>query len=171
MNPLNITVGRKRATNEINIAVCCDSAPDEINRPSDKETRVNKILSNPSNKMLPLIGTIDSARSQQIMEAMLAAISQSDAQALILDVTGVAVIDTNTANYLLQAARAVQLLGAQVLLVGISPEIAQTIVQLGIDLGGLLTQSTLQAGLDYTLKHLVRGQKPHKLNRRNSNVR
>jgi len=120
--------------------------------------------------VMPLIGTIDSARSQQIMEAMLAAISQSDAQALILDVTGVAVIDTNTANYLLQAARAVQLLGAQVLLVGISPEIAQTIVQLGIDLGGLLTQSTLQAGLDYTLKHLVRGQKPHKLNRRNSNV-
>ena len=117
--------------------------------------------------VMPLIGTIDSARSQQIMEAMLAAISQSDAQALILDVTGVVVIDTNTANYLLQAARAVQLLGAQVLLVGISPEIAQTIVQLGIDLGSLLTQSTLQAGLDYTLKHLVRGQKPHKLNRAN----
>jgi anti-anti-sigma factor len=109
--------------------------------------------------VMPLIGTIDSARSQQIMETMLTAISQSGAHVLILDITGVVVIDTNTANYLLQAARAVRLLGAQVLLVGITPEIAQTIVQLGIDLGGLLTQSTLQAGLDYTLKHLVRGQK------------
>jgi ribose transport system substrate-binding protein len=112
--------------------------------------------------VMPLIGTIDSARSQQIMEAMLAAISRSGARALILDITGVAVIDTNIANYLLQAARAVQLLGAQVLLVGISPEIAQTIVQLGIDLGSVRTQSTLQAGLEYTLKHLVRGQKPRK---------
>jgi anti-anti-sigma factor len=116
--------------------------------------------------VMPLIGAIDSARSQQIMEAMLAAISRSGAQVLILDITGVAVIDTNIANYLLQAARAVQLLGAQVMLVGISPEIAQTIVQLGIDLGSLLTQSTLQAGLEYTLKHLVRGQKSHTLNAR-----
>jgi ribose transport system substrate-binding protein len=120
--------------------------------------------------VMPLIGTIDSARSQQIMETMLAAISQSGAHVLILDVTGVVVIDTNIANYLLQAARAVRLLGAQVLLAGISPEIAQTIVQLGIDLGGLLTQSTVQACLDYTLKHLVREQKPHILHRHNSNL-
>jgi ribose transport system substrate-binding protein len=118
--------------------------------------------------VMPLIGTIDSARSQQIMEAMLAAMSRSGAQVLILDITGVVVVDTNIANYLLQAARAVHLLGAQVLLVGISPEIAQTIVQLGIDLSGLLTQSTLQAGLEYTQKHLIRAQKPQ-VDRRSSN--
>lgn len=113
--------------------------------------------------VIPLIGTIDTNRAQQIMKSMLDAISQSRAQALILDVTGVAVIDTNTANYLVQAARAVQLLGAHVILVGIAPEIAQTIVQLGIDLSSLITQSTLQSGLEYALTHLVHGQKSRKL--------
>jgi anti-anti-sigma factor len=109
--------------------------------------------------VMPLIGSIDSNRAEQIMEAMLMAVGDRHAQAVILDITGVAVIDTVTANYLLQASRAVQLLGAQVVLVGISPEIAQTIVQLGIDLEGLLTRSTLQSGLEYTLKYLVRGSR------------
>ena len=57
INPLSIIVGRNKATNEINIAVCCDAARAEINKPSDSDTNVNKILSNPSNARLPLIGS------------------------------------------------------------------------------------------------------------------
>jgi anti-anti-sigma factor len=99
--------------------------------------------------VLPLIGAIDSARAQQIMETMLDAISNYRAVVLIIDITGVAMVDTGVAHYLLQAARAAQLLGARVILVGISPEVAQTIVQLGVDLSSLPTYSSLQFGLKH----------------------
>jgi ribose transport system substrate-binding protein len=97
--------------------------------------------------VLPLVGAIDTTRAQQIMEAMLGAIVQQHAQVLIVDITGIAVVDTQVANYLLQSAQAAQLLGARVILVGISPEVAQTIVQLGIDLSSIRTSSTLKDGL------------------------
>jgi ribose transport system substrate-binding protein len=79
--------------------------------------------------VLPLIGTIDAIRAQHIMESMLAEITRSHARILIIDITGVAVVDTNVAHHLLQATRAAQLLGTQSLLVGITPEVAQTVVQ------------------------------------------
>jgi rsbT co-antagonist protein RsbR len=97
--------------------------------------------------VLPLIGAIDATRAQQIMETMLEAIIQQRAQVLIVDITGIAAVDTQVANYLLQSAQAAQLLGARVILVGIAPEVAQTIVQLGIDLSSILTRSTLKDGL------------------------
>ncbi|MFL5804979.1 MAG: substrate-binding domain-containing protein [Roseiflexaceae bacterium] len=99
--------------------------------------------------VLPLIGTIDSARAQQIMETMLLTISKHQAAVLIIDITGVAMVDTGVAHYLLQAARAAQLLGTRVILVGISPEVAQTVVQLGVDLSSLPTYSTLRVGLEH----------------------
>jgi ribose transport system substrate-binding protein len=97
--------------------------------------------------VLPLVGMIDATRAQQIMETMLEAIVQQRAQVLIIDITGIAVVDTQVANYLLQSAQAAELLGARVILVGIAPEVAQTIVQLGIDLSSILTRSTLKDGL------------------------
>jgi ribose transport system substrate-binding protein len=97
--------------------------------------------------VLPLVGAIDTTRAQQIMETMLGAIAQQRAQVLIVDITGIAVVDTQVANYLLQSAQAARLLGAHVILVGISPEVAQTIVQLGIDLSSIITRSTLKDGL------------------------
>jgi ribose transport system substrate-binding protein len=106
--------------------------------------------------VLPLIGTIDSARARQIMESMLGAIGNIQAAVLIIDITGVAVVDTGVAHYLLQAARAAQLLGAQVMLVGISPEVAQTVVQLGVDLSSLSTYSSLQVGLEYARRRTAR---------------
>lgn len=99
--------------------------------------------------VLPLIGAIDSIRAQQIIKTMLKAINERRAAALIIDITGVQIIDQSVAQYLLQAARAAQLLGTRVILVGISPEIAQTLVQMGIDLSSLPTYSTLQFGLAY----------------------
>jgi len=99
--------------------------------------------------VLPLVGHIDSVRGDQIMEALLAGVQAHAAAWVIIDITGVPVIDTSVANHLLQAIRAVQLLGGRCMLVGVSPEIAQTIVQLGMDLSGLMTRGNLQAGIAY----------------------
>jgi ABC-type sugar transport system substrate-binding protein/anti-anti-sigma regulatory factor len=106
--------------------------------------------------IMPLIGTIDNGRAQQITEAMLGAIAQHGARYLIVDISGIAIVDTAIAHHLIQAARAVQLLGARVLLVGISPEVAQTLVGLGIDFRALSTYATLQDGFAYAQQQQVR---------------
>lgn len=100
---------------------------------------------------LPLVGTIDSHRAGQIMEALLQGIAREHAAVVLMDITGVPMVDTQVANYLIQAARTARLLGAQTVLVGIGPEIAQTIVQLGIDLSDIATRANLEAGIQYAL--------------------
>ena len=100
---------------------------------------------------VPLVGRVDGQRAQTLTEAMLEAIAREQAEIVLLDITGVAVVDTNVANHLMQTARAAALLGSQVVLVGISAEVAQTLVQLGLDLGQLVTLSNLQSGLEYAL--------------------
>lgn len=101
--------------------------------------------------IMPLIGTIDSTRAQQVMEVLLEGIASQQAEVAILDITGVHVVDTQVANALVRAAQAVRLLGAQVVLTGIQPRIAQTLVQLGIDLSSIVTRGTLQSGIAYAL--------------------
>ena len=102
--------------------------------------------------IMPLIGSIDSARAQQIMEALLEGVAAHKASIALLDITGVQVIDTQVAHALIQAAQAAQLLGAQVVLTGIQPQIAQTLVHLAVDLRGIVTRSTLQAGIAYAFQ-------------------
>ncbi|NJP04444.1 MAG: HAMP domain-containing protein [Chloroflexaceae bacterium] len=102
--------------------------------------------------IMPLIGTIDSNRAHQIMETLLEGVEKHHARTAILDITGVQVVDTQVANVLIQATKAVKLLGAQVVLTGIQPQIAQTIVHLGIDLRSLVTRNTLQDGMAYVFK-------------------
>ncbi|MGQ9627999.1 MAG: STAS domain-containing protein [Anaerolineae bacterium] len=102
--------------------------------------------------ILPLVGSIDTRRAGQIMESLLEGINHYQAETVIIDITGVPVVDTSVANHLLQAAQAARLLGAQVILVGISPEIAQTIVELGIDLSEVVTRRNLQQGIAYAMK-------------------
>ena len=102
--------------------------------------------------IMPLIGTIDSYRAGQIMEAALERIVAYQAEFLILDITGVPMVDTSVANHLLQMARAVMLLGARVVLVGIGAEIAQTMVQLGLDMSAITTMANLQAGIAYVIE-------------------
>jgi rsbT co-antagonist protein RsbR len=101
--------------------------------------------------VLPLIGHIDSTRSAQIMESLLMGVQRYQARFVIVDITGVPVVDTAVANHLIQATRATSLLGARCMLVGIAPEVAQTLVQLGVDLSGLVTRADLQAGIAYAL--------------------
>jgi PAS domain S-box-containing protein len=98
---------------------------------------------------MPLIGSIDTGRAQQIIEALLTGVAEHRAQVAILDITGVPVVDTQVASALIRAAQAVKLLGAQVVLSGIRPEVAQTIVGLGVDMSGIVTRSSLQSGLAY----------------------
>ncbi len=100
---------------------------------------------------LPLIGKIDSQRVEQLLETLLEGIAIHQAQMVIIDITGVPVVDTFVAQGLVRAAKASRLLGTRVLLTGIRPEVAQTIVQLGADLGDIVTRSTLREGIAYAL--------------------
>jgi anti-anti-sigma regulatory factor/HAMP domain-containing protein len=99
--------------------------------------------------VMPLIGVIDSERAALLVTALLSAIEYHHARLVLLDVTGVPIVDTQVARVLLQAADAARLLGAEPILVGIRPELAQTIVGLGLDLSSLKTQSDLQSGIRY----------------------
>jgi rsbT co-antagonist protein RsbR len=99
--------------------------------------------------VMPLIGTMDSRRMQQVIETLLTGISSSKAHSVILDITGVPVVDSQVADALVRAAQAVQLLGAQVILTGIRPEVAQTLVGLGVELKNIVTRGTLQSGIAY----------------------
>jgi DNA-binding LacI/PurR family transcriptional regulator/anti-anti-sigma regulatory factor len=97
--------------------------------------------------LIPLIGVIDSARARQMLEAALQGVSEHQAHTVLLDITGVPMVDTQVANTLIQVARTAALLGSRVNLVGIRPEIAQSIVGLGIALPSLTTHSTLAAAV------------------------
>jgi rsbT co-antagonist protein RsbR len=99
--------------------------------------------------VMPLIGAIDSQRVQQVLHTLLNGVGSTLARAAILDITGVSVVDTQVANTLVQAAQAVGLLGARVVLTGIRPEVAQTLVGLGVNLGSIVTHSSLQSGIAY----------------------
>jgi rsbT co-antagonist protein RsbR len=98
---------------------------------------------------MPLVGTIDGARAQQILETLLRGISEQRARTAIMDITGVKLVDAAVADGLLRAARAARLLGAEVILTGVSPEVARVLVELSIDMGGLVTCSTLERGIAY----------------------
>jgi rsbT co-antagonist protein RsbR len=95
----------------------------------------------------PLIGSLDSHRTQQFMERLLERIVETNSPVALVDITGVPTIDTQTAQHLIETISAVRLLGAQVVLTGVRPAIAQTLVHLGIDLSGITTRSSLSAGL------------------------
>lgn len=100
---------------------------------------------------VPLIGTLDSSRSQVVMESLLNGIVEEEAQVAILDITGVPMVDTLVAQHLMKTALAVRLMGAECVISGIRPQIAQTIVALGIDLSGITTRATLSDALKYGL--------------------
>ena len=101
--------------------------------------------------VLPLIGSVDSRRAQQVMETLLNGVAATRAETAIIDITGVSIVDTQVANALIQAAQAIGLLGAQAVITGIRPEIAQTLVGLGVDLSQVVTRSSLQSGIAFAL--------------------
>ena len=111
--------------------------------------------------VLPLVGSIDSVRATRIMEELLEGIVRYQAEVVILDITGVPVVDTSVANYLLQTVKAAEMLGAKSILVGISGHIAQTLINIGIDLSEVETHGNLQAGIEYALSLVGQAIGPH----------
>ncbi|OMP66800.1 STAS domain-containing protein [Domibacillus epiphyticus] len=101
--------------------------------------------------VMPLVGTIDTERAKQIMENLLEGVVNHRAEVVLIDITGVPVVDTMVAHHIIQAAEAVRLVGAKCTIVGIRPEIAQTIVNLGINLEDVTTTSTLKKGVEQAL--------------------
>jgi rsbT co-antagonist protein RsbR len=106
---------------------------------------------------LPLIGTLDSARTQVVMENLLQRIVESGAAIAIIDITGVPTVDTVTAQHLLKTVAAARLMGADCIISGIRPQIAQTIVHLGVELGTVVTKATLADAFGIALKRVGLG--------------
>jgi rsbT co-antagonist protein RsbR len=101
---------------------------------------------------VPMIGTLDSSRTQLVMEALLTRIVETGSELAIIDITGVPTVDTLVAQHLLKTVTAIRLMGADCIISGIRPQIAQTIVHLGIDLQGITTKATLADALQIAMK-------------------
>ena len=102
--------------------------------------------------LLPLVGTIDSHRAEQVMETLLLRVTDDQAKAVIIDIAGVPVVDTRVADHLLKTTSAVRLLGAETILTGISAQVARTIVQLGVDISSMHTRARLADGMELALR-------------------
>lgn len=102
--------------------------------------------------VMPLIGSIDSSRAQQVIETLLTGIATNRVTTAIIDITGVPVVDTQVATVLVRATQAAKLLGAEVTLTGIRPEVAQLLINLGVELSGITTRNTLQSGVREALR-------------------
>jgi rsbT co-antagonist protein RsbR len=112
---------------------------------------------------VPMIGTLDSERSQLVMEALLQRIVETGSELAIIDITGVPTVDTLVAQHLIKTVAAIRLMGADCIISGIRPQIAQTIVHLGIDLQGVTTKASLADALGTALKrsgYVVTRNKP-----------
>lgn len=104
---------------------------------------------------MPVVGTLDNARATTMMNRLLAAIGELHARYAIVDLTGVEAVDTNTADHLLRIARAVKLLGARIVITGIRPAVAQTMVSLGVDVADIVTHRDLADGLRFCINLLA----------------
>jgi rsbT co-antagonist protein RsbR len=101
--------------------------------------------------LLPIVGTVDTQRANQIMETVLVQVVEQQAKVMILDIAGVPVVDTKVADHILKTTAAVQLLGAQTILTGISASVARTVVQLGVEITRMYTRAKLSEGIELAL--------------------
>ncbi len=128
----NEVIERKRATEEV------------IRELSTPVLQVRESL-----LILPIIGVLDSQRARQLTEQLLRAIRDSRARVAVVDITGVPAVDSKIANHILQTAEAARLMGATIILTGLSPSVAQALVSIGVDLSRLTTVGDLQGGIDH----------------------
>ncbi|HVU05993.1 MAG TPA: STAS domain-containing protein [Polyangiaceae bacterium] len=105
---------------------------------------------------LPVVGVMDTARSAEMTSSLLQAVVEKKTRCTIIDITGIDVMDTRTVDHFMRMARAVRLLGAECVLTGINPHIAQTVVQMGIDLSNVVTHRTLHEALQQYVERSVR---------------
>jgi rsbT co-antagonist protein RsbR len=122
--------------------------------------------------LLPLVGTIDSHRANQVMDSVLLKVSEAQAKVIIIDIAGVPVVDTKVADSLVKTTAAVRLLGAETILTGITAQVARTIVQLGVDISTMHTLSRLAEGIELALSRVgksiqsTKGRRPAKRTKR-----
>jgi rsbT co-antagonist protein RsbR len=109
--------------------------------------------------LLPIVGVVDTRRSMDIMDNLLRSITNSQAKCVILDITGVEVVDTKTADYMLKVVRAANLLGAKCVMTGLSPAVAQTLVEIGADLTEVNTLRSIKEGLKDCLAYMQQQKK------------
>jgi rsbT co-antagonist protein RsbR len=98
--------------------------------------------------MLPIIGVLDTHRTRQLTDSLLHSIRANRAKVVVMDITGIAAVDSKVANHIAQTVEAARLMGAIVIVAGVSPEVAQTMVTLGVDLGRMTTMGNLQSGIE-----------------------
>jgi anti-anti-sigma regulatory factor len=108
--------------------------------------------------VMPLIGIMDRERAQQVLITVLQGVQANRAEVVIIDITGVKLVDTDVASTLINTASALRLIGAQAVITGIRPEVAQTLVGLAVDFGAVVTKGTLQSGIAYALGRTGEGQ-------------
>lgn len=104
--------------------------------------------------MVPVFGVLDSNRAQTLLDTMLQKILDTESKVIILDILGVATVDTAVANHLVHITKACKLMGCKAIVSGISPSIAQTLVHLGVELGGVVTTATLANALELAFSNL-----------------
>jgi len=150
---------RKRIKAEAQLQESIDDLRDKL-RTIEEQARAIRELSTPIMEiwtdilLLPIVGVVDTRRSMEIMNNLLEAIVASQSRCVIVDVTGVDVVDTKTADYLLKVVRAAGLLGTRCVLTGLSPAVAQTLVEIGADMTEVETLRSIKDGLKRCLKHL-----------------
>jgi len=105
--------------------------------------------------MLPLIGVLDTARAKHVTDSILNHIARFATSVVLLDISGITAIDTKTAGHILRAVQAVGLMGSEVVITGIRPDVAVTLATLGMDLSGIVTRSSLREGLEYSYSKLA----------------
>jgi anti-anti-sigma regulatory factor len=153
-----------RQAEDLKVALASAEAySDDLNQALEDLRICHRVIRELSSPLVPvlqgvivmsLIGSIDSQRAIVMTAEMLEGIERYDARILILDITGVPVVDTQVARILLESARAAKLMGCQTVLTGIRPEIAQTMVELGIEVTDLVSRSELQGGIEYALEEM-----------------
>jgi rsbT co-antagonist protein RsbR len=138
----------------LDLGLAIDAHVFEHNRTIRAQQRQIEQLSTPVLQLreglliMPVVGILDARRAQQLTEQLLEAIRARRGKVVVLDITGVAVVDSRVANHLIQTVDAARLMGATAIVTGVSPEVAQTLVGLGIDLGNVTTVGDLQGGVD-----------------------
>jgi anti-anti-sigma regulatory factor len=110
--------------------------------------------------VMPLIGTMDSERAERALNTLSNGVIARGSRVAIIDITGVSTVDTHVASALMKAAQVLRLLGAEAVLTGVRPRVAQTLVGLGVDLNNIITRSNLQSGIDYARERLLAGLLP-----------
>ncbi len=138
----------------LDTAIVVEVYSEEVNRKISLQTKAIMEMSTPVSAiwedilLLPLVGLVDSRRAHDVMNSILLKISQARARVFILDISGVGVVDTAVANHLIKITKATRLMGCESIISGLSPAVAQTVVELGVQIGEVCTTATLRDALE-----------------------